>query len=655
MGARGRASGRTTGVGALRCVPSRPGLSNYAPLLLLVAIVLLVGPPASSWELYRNEEHDLSIHLDSVLSFGVSLRTEDRDKDLIWIGHGGRNQNAASINNDDGNLNFDQWDVYSTLIKGTSELEVRWRNYAAFTRVTAFLDPIVNCTGHGSGAANLPGGLPNPAFDGPDCSRRSRLDGRARTRANRFEGGVVGGHFQLLDAFIEGSWDVFERPLDLRVGNQLISWGEGFFIQGINQINPVDVTKLRVPGSEIKEALLPSPMVRLQTEILPGLGIDAYYQFHWNPTNLDPTGSYFATSDLVGRGASLPADGSGQQQGLFLPNALPPTFDFLGPADPAGTGLSPEELFALGRGVPRTKTDEPTNQGQAGVALRYFFEQAQTQLGLYYVHYHSKTPVVGLNGTGFPLGPGISTNVPVSYFRQYPQHINLVGFSFATQVMSVALAGEVSYRPDDPVPISALTGDPLEVGTITRRGGFKNEHRLQFILNMLASITRGTRVIGPLVDWIGANDISFVAEWGLVFYPGLRDTCANTGNFGLFGPVGAGPIQSGCTAYAGPSAGGKNVDEVSWGYQFRIGPNYFNPFGLPIRFQPFFSWQHDVDGVTPGLNPFIQGRKGANIGAEIIYLDTWTGRISYANFFGGGRANLQNDRDFLSFSISYAY
>ncbi len=638
-------------------VPSRPGVAISATWPCLAVVLLFsVAPTSRSWEVYSNADLDLRINLDTTLSFGVSLRTEERDKDLIWTGHGGSNRNAASINNDDGDLNYNQWDVFSTLIKGTTELEVSWRNFAAFTRLTAFWDPIVACSGGGRGA---PGDLD---FNEPDCTRRSKIAPSARSRENRFEGGVVGAHFQVLDAFLEGGWDIFERPVDLRVGNQLISWGEGFFYQGINQINPVDVTKLRVPGSEIKEALLPSPTVRLQTEILPGLGIDAYYQFFWNPTYLDPTGSYFSTNDLLGRGESLTADGvGGDTHGLFQPNLI--GGDPLGPADPGGTGLSAEELiFPLrARGVPRIRNDEPPDQGQGGVALRYFIEQAQTELGLYYVHYHSKTPVVGFEARGIPevFSPPLGTNAPWAYFRQYPEHVNLVGASFATQVLGAAIAGEISYRPDDPVPLNALVSaerfpDNL-LGPTVRVDGFETEHRLQFILNVLLSIARGTRWVGPVVEWIGANDISFVAEWGLVAYPGLGNPCAETGNFNELGQSTAPTIQAGCTAYAGPPASGKTVDEVSWGYQFRIGPNWFNPFGLPIRFQPFFSWAHDVDGVTPGLNPFIQGRKAANIGVEVIYLDTWTGRMSYANFFGGGRANLINDRDFLSFSLSYAF
>ena len=46
-------------------------------------------------------------------------------------------------------------------------------------------------------------------------------------------------------------------PFDLRIGRQVLSLGESTFIpNGINVVNSADLSKLRVPGSELKEALL---------------------------------------------------------------------------------------------------------------------------------------------------------------------------------------------------------------------------------------------------------------------------------------------------------------------------------------------------------------------------------------------------------------
>ena len=49
-------------------------------------------------------------------------------------------------------------------------------------------------------------------------------------------------------------------------------------------------------------------------------------------------------------------------------------------------------------GVPRIRDDEPRSQGQWGAALRYFLEPVQSELAVYYMRYHAKTPAVGFAG-----------------------------------------------------------------------------------------------------------------------------------------------------------------------------------------------------------------------------------------------------------------
>ncbi len=67
---------------------------------------------------------------------------------------------------------------------------------------------------------------------------------------------------ELLDAYVWWNFDIGNMPAQIRVGDQVLSWGESTFIQnGINIINPFDVSKLRVPGAELKEGLVPVGMV----------------------------------------------------------------------------------------------------------------------------------------------------------------------------------------------------------------------------------------------------------------------------------------------------------------------------------------------------------------------------------------------------------
>ena len=251
-----------------------------------------------------------------------------------------------------------QWDVFSVAFKGSHDLELRWRNIGSFLRVSYFIDAI------GADAAK------------PD---RTRLADDARWRSSVVEGGVVGGQFLVLDAYFFAGFDVGERYFDFRVGNQVVNWGESTFTQGgINATNTIDVTKIRLPGSDIREALFQAPIVKVGGDIIGALSFEAYYQFIWRQYDLDPPGTFFSTSDMTGRGA----------EGFF--NALY--------GDPGSTGMTAEEIFAVPFpvgtfiGAPFGGSVEPSDQGQLGVALRYYVDAIETEFGVYYVRLHAKTP-----------------------------------------------------------------------------------------------------------------------------------------------------------------------------------------------------------------------------------------------------------------------
>ena len=90
-----------------------------------------------------------------------------------------------------------------------------------------------------------------------------QVDGRTRgshAAADRSED-LVGKYARLLDAFAYARSTSGSMPAELRLGRQVVSWGESTFIQnGLNVINHFDVSALRVPGSELKEAFLPQEM-----------------------------------------------------------------------------------------------------------------------------------------------------------------------------------------------------------------------------------------------------------------------------------------------------------------------------------------------------------------------------------------------------------
>ncbi len=69
-----------------------------------------------------------------------------------------------------------------------------------------------------------------------------------------------GSRAELLDAFIWADLPMGGRTLQLRLGDQVIQWGESLFIQGgiASAMTHADLTAATAPGAELKEILLPT-------------------------------------------------------------------------------------------------------------------------------------------------------------------------------------------------------------------------------------------------------------------------------------------------------------------------------------------------------------------------------------------------------------
>ena len=310
---------------------------------------LLFGLPASSQGFPGG---DVSATANFTLNHGLTFRASGRDDTL------------ASVNSDDGDRNYDRGLVSSTSSL-TAEFELTGGNLGLFVRMHGFVD-----------------------FE--------TMNGmRERTPLSDAAKDVAGRDFRLLDLYASGAFDPGGVPLDVRVGNQVLNWGESTFVpNGINVINPIDVNRLRTPGSELRDALVPVPMVYAAVEPVPNLSIEGFYQSGWKKTEIDPVGTYFSTNDYVGAG--------GREALLALPNfgeiadavrAAPGMEEAIN-ADIAGLGLqySADDPFPA---IARTNDREPPDDGQYGMALRYLSPALNdTEFGFYFVNAHSRLPLV---------------------------------------------------------------------------------------------------------------------------------------------------------------------------------------------------------------------------------------------------------------------
>lgn len=401
------------------------GFSPLTRTLLAGALLSVIAPPVLAFDFSSGE---LTGSFDTTVTAGVSFRVQDADPKNIGFANGGT---RWSVNGDDGNLNYDTG-LFSAAFRATHELALDYRNFGVFVRGTYFYD-LVNDSDESTDFRDLP----------DETVER------------------IGRDIELLDAFLTMGFDIAERPLDLRIGNQVISWGESTFIQnGINVINPVDVSAIRVPGSELREALRPQPIASFSIDPIDNLTIEGFYQFRWDETEIDPSGSFFSTNDFASPGGRFAFLGFGQG-GPIQPG--PPNADgsFGIPDNPELAISRPTGFYgasAIGAVVPRDRDRDADDDGQFGAALRYYSSTLfDTEFGLYFINYHSRLPLIagsfgtlpGLLGIGDP-----NYAASASYRIDYPEDIKLYGASFNTLLPNgTSLQGEISFRVDQPLQL----------------------------------------------------------------------------------------------------------------------------------------------------------------------------------------------------------
>ncbi len=609
----------------------RTGWASLLGVAVILMVLSVVGANVSAEGFKTEEAKEWTFAFDSTVTLSGSMRVSGRDCNQISSSNGGCNTvpdpiingtlNGRLLNSDDGNLNVDKKDVYSIQASVVHEAQFDWRNFGAFGRVTYFYDIVQdNDLGH-----QFP-------------PQRTDLSNDARYRTdNPWEGGTVGRGFRILDLYGYTNFDIGENPWDLRIGNQVINWGEEYYTQGgIKATNALDVTKLRVAGSELKEGLIPAPIMRLSGVLAGDLTFDGYYQFDWNRTEADPVGTFYSTSDLVSRGAEGQFIGVDPGSGLVDRDTLVDFYGLTVIIDQASPG-----------GIRRLSDDEAKSQGQWGASLRYYASSIETEFAAFYMRFHDKAPTVSFRGDGLggQILPPAFFSGSAGYYVEYLEDIDLAGVSFSTVLGGVALSGEASYRDNQPTPITSAFGSAVPSWAASQPAsarGAVREKRVMTILNGVYVVGPATPVLGPVNNFLRSDDMAIVAEVGYMKYPDLDHSIA----------------------YAPPAAiaivtkNGKpwKPDENSWGYTVRVSNSYARAFGSAVTLTPSVTYIQDVKGTTPDAGTsYTEDRKKVALQLTADYQNTWKGILTYSNSFQGGKANGGNDRDFVQVSLSYAF
>lgn len=562
------------------------------PLAYAIALIACTFALPSHAARFDFADGDGTFVFDTALSAGTLIRTEDPDPRVIGIVNGGT---SRSVNEDSGNLNYKKGEVVSTVLKASHDVDLSYGKTGLFVRF-----------GY---AADLA------------AQNKDELGVQAHKRLD-FD-------MQAYDWYLRHSFDIAGRDLNIRVGSQVVSWGEGALIQGgINAINPIDLQRLRVPGSELKEAFIPVPMVFASQQVTDNITVEAFYQLKWEHFEIDPFGTFFSTTDVFSPGGQEAFTGFGRTPDRGTPGGMV------------------DETSA----VPRGKDRDAKDSGQYGAALRWLI--GDTELGFYGMNYHSRLPLASaLAGDPSSTAPGglipfLRDGNTAQVFAEYPEDIQLFGLSFNTPgPFGIALSGEYSYRPNLPVQIGtteltlAALGLPNQAGTPTnpQQGqylkGYREveAHQLQVLaLKAFPNVLGATQVIALFEAAVFYQDLPD----GIKFNgPGVYLPSAQNGQVQVAGQI---PVDF---PYPNAIVANGSVQPEDEGYATKtsagirlVGRMEYADVFAGVNLLPRIIYANDITGVSQFFN---EGSQSISVGVNAVYNQVWSADVSYTNFFGG--------------------
>jgi hypothetical protein len=563
------------------------------------------------------------------LTFGAGIRTKNPSCSLTGDSNAFGCGAAANVNQwgfgDDGDLNYRKGQPFSTYLSATSEL--------LLTMPSEGLKFMVR----GTGMYDFLAGDTN----------RTPLSSSAKAQ--------VVFNAQLLDLWAEKDFTINGQSAHVRLGNQVINWGESMFAMGgINATNSLDVQKLLVPGSQLKQALLPAPMLSFAANLGHGFSTEDYYQFQWNGNRYPPVGSYWSVSNSLGRGIepytlstnNLNAAGpsAGTIAGPNSGNRDTLNGIYNGLVNGAFAGPPFNDI-----GLPVTWQSPSKYKPQFGMKFNYSPRSFDANFAIYYENYTDKSPVISSLANG-------------TLQWSYLQNRQLFGASANFGLGPWAIGTELSYRPHDAVALSSCygAGGPLDLNTNGVAGvncqQWADLKKFQYDVNGILALTRSEY---PFLKLIGADSAALTWELTWIYYPGLRSS-------------GVTRTVNGQTVTQVPQAG-----YLPWltnggglGYPIAMAQGTSSSVGATVDFNwtydgslihgwqvtPGITFADGLYGYTPTLSAnYMQGAKSVNLYVLFNQNPTvWQAGINYTMFFGGHNTVGQPyaDRNFVGMFVT---
>lgn len=592
-------------------------MRSSARWVLGVGVLALLSGPVQAFR-FDLQDPEIEAYFDSTVTVATAMRTQSaKHPDFVSSGNWG--------------LFNDAGDIYSTPLSYLGELGISKGDFGFFTRFKYLYDYTLNS----KDCDNCFGRTPAGGLDG--------VPKGAQDAANKAT---------LLDFFVYGNWMVADRPLTMRVGKQVVSWGESNILGGgiATTQSPEDVNGRVTPGAEVKERLLPQEMLWGSYDLSESWNVEGYYIWNWRPSVFISPGTLFSPFDMMGPG--------------FNPDLGIPGVEYSG-------------------------HDYPDRGGQWGLATRFVIESwNEAELGLYWTRSHAFIPYLEANydpagPVSYPLiGPvtyqtiyaedqdtyavslsgeigstglsyGTELNLRESFYdtRQCQNNFGLSGAGGALQILQAAgLAGipqaqaVAGLTPQFPGCEVGNSNTWMWLGNIVSAtgGGPFGANRQIYIFDVAMSWIDNLRDGDP-TDRVNDNSdrVSLAAAQAALATGARGNALAQVGTL----------VDPG--RYKGVDALDRPITPFAWGYSAIATYEYNNLF-WNLNVKPRFVFIHDVEGYTPfASGALVENQRTAVVGVAFEYQRLASLDLAYTTWLG--TANVWDDRDNISLTFKYSF
>lgn len=584
--------------------PAGGGWRKAGQSFLCATTLALVCSSANAYR-FQFDDPDIVAFIDTTFSASVAMRTETGIQP--GIKPTGEYSNFESAG-----------DVYSSPVSALIDAGWSKGNYGVFTRLSYLYDYTImkkDCSNCNRPTSYIPNAFGLPTPDGIDDAAQA----------------LAGNKFTLYDLFIYGGWDIGERPLNVRVGKQVVNWGESNISGGgISQMqNPTDLAKATTPGTEVRETLMPQESVFFNFGITDNVGIEAYYTWNWRNSVFIPVGTLFSPFDFLG---------TGYNSDLFIP------------------------------GIEFAGDDQPESGGQYGVAMRFILDNWNAaELGVYYVRSHAFNPYLRLDPDYVPRpDPALGGMTLAGYQWKYAEGQDTFGISLSGETLFDASFGlELNYKKDfydtrqcqNAFGISGVSLGPVTVGQalglgVTGAGGVGTEGLVpgcdvgnSDVYTFLGNFARSGGT--PL---LGADKLSLVFDWSAVW---ITDLDKGDATDRLQSKKNRPTNRVDVGNFYGVDMLDRPLTEFSWGYRAVAALEYNDVFAN-INVLPTVIFAHDVEGYTPFTAGALVENTRAVIGKiGFTYLTRTAVDLQYVTWLGS--ASTSDRRDNVSVVFKYSF